>query len=171
MSSCIYYIIVVLTYDGRMMFMESKKRVNIVKLRTIDLVKEGVINYLPRKISSPNDCYNLVVKHIDGSDREMFVVIALDTKNQPTAIQTVSIGSLNSTIVHPREVFKMAILSNAAGIIVAHNHPSGEPSPSQEDNSITRRLKEAGDIIGIKLLDHIIIGSNNYYSFKETNDI
>ncbi len=146
---------------------ENKKRVNIVKLKIVELVKEGVINYLPRKISSPKDCYNLVIEHIDNCDREMFIAIALDTKNQPTAIQTISIGSLNAAIVHPREVFKMAILSNSAGVILAHNHPSGNVEPSREDDCITSRLVEAGKILGISILDHLIVSDKSYMSYKE----
>lgn len=146
---------------------EHKKRVDIVKLRALNLVKEGTINYLPRKISSPKDCVELFRTHIDDSDREVFVVVALDTKNQPTAIQTVSIGTLNASMVHPREVFKMAILSNAASIIVAHNHPSGDTKPSQEDINVTNRLSDAGNLLGVKLLDHLIIGENSFTSFRE----
>ncbi|MBN2796611.1 MAG: DNA repair protein RadC [Clostridia bacterium] len=150
---------------------DSKKRVKLVRIKTIDIVKEGTIHYSPRKISSPGDCVNLVREYIDDSDREMFIVITLDTKNQPTAIQTVSIGSLNTSIVHPREVFKLAIISNAATIIVAHNHPSGIPTPSREDIEITERLSEAGKLVGIKVLDHIITGNDDYYSFKEMDCI
>ena len=92
----------------------------------------------------------------------------MDTKNQPVSINVVSVGSLNSSIVHPREVFKVAILSNAASIIIFHNHPSGDPTPSREDVNVTNRLKEAGKLIGIDLIDHIIIGSeNSYCSLKE----
>lgn len=101
----------------------------------------------------------------------MLIVCCLNTKNEPTSISTVSVGSLNSSIVHPREVFKTAVMSNAASIIIAHNHPSGDITPSKEDKDITLRLKEAGDIIGIKLLDHIIIGDRNYLSLKEKGHI
>lgn len=104
-------------------------------------------------------------------DREMFIVLSLDTKNQPVSINICSIGSLNASIVHPREVFKTAILSNAASIIVAHNHPSGNPKPSKEDINITDRLKECGMIIGIPIVDHIIFGQDQYYSFKDENKL
>ena len=87
-------------------------------------------------------------------------------------MQVISIGSLNSAIVHPREVFKIAVLSNASNIICFHNHPSGNISPSGEDENITRRLKECGEILGIGLVDHIIVGDNDtYFSFKENNKI
>ena len=102
------------------------------------------------------------------SDREKFVVACLDTKKQPVNISVVSIGSVNSVIVHPREVFKIAVLSNASSIICFHNHPSGNINPSGEDENITRRLKECGEILGIGLLDHIIVGDRDtYFSFKE----
>lgn len=104
---------------------------------------------------------------MEESDREQLLVCCLDAKNQPTAINVVSIGNLNSSIVHPREAFKPAILSNSASIILFHNHPSGDPTPSKEDTNITDRLKECGDILGIKLIDHIIIGDNSYCSLKE----
>jgi DNA repair protein RadC len=148
---------------------EHRKRIDIVKIKSVQMVKEGSILYPIRKILSPKDCEKLVREYLDNIDREAFIVIALDTKNQPMAIQTVSIGTLNSSLVHPREVFKMAILSNAASIILSHNHPSGNSSPSNEDIAITKRLSECGDIFGIKVLDHIIIGDNKYTSFKEEN--
>lgn len=140
------------------------KRVNIVSIK---LVKESSVIYKNRKIGSPSDAVELVRHFIESSDRELLIVCCLDTKNQPTAIHTVSIGSLNSSIVHPREVFKTAILSNSASIIIFHNHPSGDPSPSSEDISVTTRLKECGKIIGIELIDHIIVGDNNFVSIKE----
>ena len=90
----------------------------------------------------------------------------LDGKNRICCVDEVSVGSLNQSIVHPREVFKTALLSSAAAIIILHNHPSGDPSPSREDIEITRRLKDAGDIIGVRLLDHIVIG-DTYCSFVE----
>lgn len=93
--------------------------------------------------------------------------MCLDTKNQPTNISTVHIGSLNASIVHPREVMKTAIPSNAASIICCHPHPSGEPTPSSEDIDVTERLAEVGKIIGIELLDHIILGEDKFISLKE----
>ena len=143
----------------------TSKRVNIVSIK---MVKDGSILYEERKVSSPTDAAKIARRFLMDSDREQLIVICLDTKNQPTAINTVSIGSLNSSLVHPREVFKPAILSNSASIIISHNHPSGETCPSSEDISITTRIKEAGKILGIELLDHIIIGSDErYVSIKE----
>lgn len=141
------------------------KRVDIVSIK---MVKEKSISYENRKISSPDDAQYLCRRFLDELDREQLIVVSLDTKNQPTSINVASIGSLNSSIVHPREVFKVAILSNANSIIIAHNHPSGDPTPSKEDISITQRLKEAGKLIGIDLIDHIIIGEEKrFISLKE----
>lgn len=154
--------------------METKKkilakRVDIVSLK---IVKESSVLYETRKISNPYDAYKLAKDFLIDSDREKFIVACLNTKNQPVNMQVVSIGSLNSAIVHPREVFKVAMLSNASNIICFHNHPSGNIDPSVEDENITRRLKECGDILGIGLVDHIIVGDNDtYFSFKENNKI
>ena len=132
----------------------------------------GIVYHETRKITNPYDAYKLVKSFLIDSDREKFIVACLDTKNQPVNIQVVSIGSLNSAIVHPREVFKIAVLSNASNIICFHNHPSGNISPSEEDENITRRLKECGEILGIGLVDHIIVGDRDrYFSFKENNKI
>lgn len=141
------------------------KRVGIVSLK---LVKENSVLYETRTIRSPYDAYKLIKKFLIDSDREKFVVACLDTKNQPVNISVVSIGSVNSAIVHPREVFKVAMLSNASKIICFHNHPSGNLKCSKEDENITNRLKECGEILGIELVDHIIVGDNDtYFSFKE----
>ena len=141
------------------------KRVNIVSLR---MVKEASILYSGRKISTPYDAVEIAKTFLDGADREQLIMCTLDTKNQPTSISIVSIGSLNSSIVHPREVFKTAIMANASAIIIFHNHPSGDTSPSNEDIETTKRLNECAGILGIKLLDHIIIGDDDSYcSLKE----
>lgn len=141
-----------------------KKRVNVV---TIKMVKERSETYDVRKVKDPKDIYTLIKRFLDDADREKLYVICFDTKNQPTNISLISIGSLNSSIVHPREVFKVAILSNAASIALAHNHPSGDISPSREDILITERIKRAGEMIGINLLDHIIIGDEKFSSLKD----
>lgn len=140
------------------------KRVDIVSLR---LVKETSLLYKDRAIRSPEDGYNLFKQFLGELDREYFVVMCLDVKNQPTAINICHIGSLNASVVHPREVMKTAILSNSASILVAHNHPSGQPEPSPEDIDVTKRLSEAGKILGIELLDHLIIGEDRFISLKE----
>lgn len=140
------------------------KRVDIVSVR---MVKECSLMYKDRVVSSPGDGYNLLRQFLGDVDREHFVVICLDTKNQPTNINVCHIGSLNASIVHPREVMKPAILSNAASILVGHNHPSGNPEPSQEDIQVTRKLVEAGKIMGIDILDHIVMGDDSFVSLKE----
>ncbi|QSX04798.1 DNA repair protein RadC [Sedimentibacter sp. zth1] len=143
---------------------EHGKRINLVSVK---LVKEKSISYLPRVISCPSDVASLFSKFIADSDREQFMLCCLNTKNQPTDISIISTGCLDSTVVHPREVFKVAILSNSASIIIAHNHPSGDTEPSKEDKCITNRINEVAKILGIRLIDHIIIGDCSYLSFKE----
>ncbi|MFJ5564019.1 JAB domain-containing protein [Lysinibacillus xylanilyticus] len=151
--------------------MQSKKHAKRVQIVQVKLVREKSMLYKERKIRSPHDAYILMKEFIGDADREHFVVLCLDTKNQPTCIQVVHIGSLNASIVHPREVLKSALLSNTASILVGHNHPSDNPSPSKEDIEVTERLKEAGKILGIDLLDHIIICSDSFVSLKEEGHI
>lgn len=142
------------------------KRVDFVSVR-LSLVKEGSTMYAGRFINTPADAAEFVSLHLE-SDREKVLVLALDTKNQPTSLTTVSIGDLNTAPIHPREVFKTAVLSNSAAIIIAHNHPTGITTPSKDDIKATKRLAQAGQILGIDLLDHIIVGHNgNYTSFRE----
>lgn len=121
------------------------------------------------KINSPLTVANLVMDEMRFLDREHFNVVLLDTKNQLLSIENISIGTLNASIVHPRDVFRVAIKKNSNAIILLHNHPSGDPEPSNEDIRITERLVEVGNLVGIKVLDHIIIGDNRYVSFKEKN--
>jgi DNA repair protein RadC len=143
----------------------QRKRVDVVSVK---LCKESSILYEPRKIAVPEDGANLLRRFLADSDREQFLVVTLDTKNQPINVNVCSVGTLNSSLVHPREIFKVAILSNANSIIIGHNHPSGNPEPSKEDLSITKRIKEAGEIIGIKLTDHLILGEEEkFVSLKE----
>ncbi len=99
--------------------------------------------------------------------KEHFIALHLDSKNRLLCLEIVSVGSLNASIVHPREVYKSALLSSAAAIVFVHNHPSGDPTPSREDMELTSRLKDASDLLGIRLLDHVIIG-NRHYSFADT---
>lgn len=139
------------------------KRVDIVSLR---MVKEMSLLYKNRTIHSPEDGYNLFKQFLGELDREYFVVMCLDVKNQPTAINVCHIGSLNASIVHPREVMKTAILSNSASILICHN-PSGNPLESPEDIEVTKRLAEAGRIMGIELLEHLMIGDGRYVSLKD----
>lgn len=123
------------------------------------------------KVDSPLVIVELLMEEMRYLKKEHFRIAILDTKNQIISIENISIGNLNASIVHPREVFNIAIKRSANSIILIHNHPSGDPTPSTEDINITHRLIEAGDIIGIKVLDHIIIGDNKHISFKQRNII
>lgn len=118
-------------------------------------------------IKSPDDAANYMMNEMRFLTQEHFVCLYLNTKNQVMHKQIVFIGSLNASIVHPREVFKEAFRRSAASIICLHNHPSGDPTPSREDIEVTKRLLECGKIIGIDMLDHIIIGENKFVSLKE----
>lgn len=118
-------------------------------------------------IKGPQDAAGMVMEEMRHLDREHFCALLLNTKHQVLAKETISIGTLNSSMVHPRELFKTAIKRSASAIILVHNHPSGDPSPSREDREITRRLQDAGSLIGIEVLDHIIIGDNKFVSFKD----
>lgn len=121
------------------------------------------------KINEPSTIANLYMDEMRYLQKEHFRIVLLDTKNQIIVTEEISVGTLNASIVHPRDVFKAAIKRNSNAIILIHNHPSGDPTPSNEDMNITNRLIDAGNLIGIKVLDHIIIGDNRYVSFKEKN--
>ncbi len=119
------------------------------------------------KIKGPEDVSNLLMEEMRYLNKEAFNILLLNTKHNVISVENISIGSLNASIVHPREVFNRAIKRSSSAIILAHNHPSGDPKPSGEDINITKRLIEAGNIIGINVLDHIIIGDGIYFSMKE----
>ncbi|WP_046215710.1 RadC family protein [Paenibacillus wulumuqiensis] len=118
-------------------------------------------------IRSPRDAADLLIEQMRYLQKEHFVCLFLNTKNHIISQETLSMGSLNASIVHPREVFRAAIKCSSASVICAHNHPSGDPTPSPEDISLTRRLVEAGQIIGIEVLDHLVIGDMKFVSLKE----
>lgn len=120
-----------------------------------------------RPITSPEQLASLLMLQTRDLDREHFKAVILNTKNHVLKIVDISIGSLNSSIVHPRELFKMVLKHSGAALIVAHNHPSGDPEPSSEDMRLTKRLSEAGKILGIDLLDHLILGDGRFVSLKE----
>ncbi|WP_255570129.1 RadC family protein [Cohnella sp. CFH 77786] len=119
------------------------------------------------KISCPSDCFDILRHELSHLLHEEAWLLCLNSKNRIISRTRIGIGSLSAAIVHPRELFKQAILRSSASIIFAHNHPSGDCTPSQEDISLTRRLKECGDLLGIELLDSLVIGSDSYCSFKE----
>jgi DNA repair protein RadC len=120
-------------------------------------------------LKSPEDVVAVVRSQLKGKKKEHFLVLCLDTRNRLINCKPVSIGSLDTSIVHPREVFKEAVSSSAASVIFVHNHPSGDPEPSKEDVELTKRLAKAGEIIGIDVLDHIIVCDKSYVSLKAKN--
>ena len=141
-----------------------------VSFERVVLVKEKVGRYeLPKKIDSPDRAYKAItaITSVEEEAQEVFGVLILNTKHKIVAVHEVSRGTLNTSTVHPREVFKPAVLHNAAAIICFHNHPSGDTEPSKDDIEATKRLIEAGKIMGIEILDHIIVGDDRYVSLKE----
>ncbi|MGV8147080.1 MAG: RadC family protein [Alkaliphilus sp.] len=144
---------------------KSTKIIAAVELGKRIALSSKVNNY--NKIKSPDDVSNIIMENMRYLKKEYFSILLLNTKNELISLENISIGSLNSSIVHPREVFVRAIKRNSSSIILAHNHPSGDPKPSNEDVQVTKRLVEAGKLIGIAVLDHIIIGDGVYCSLKE----
>lgn len=144
------------------------KRVDIIQVK---LVREKSMLYKGRRVRSPRDAYELIRDFLGDVDREHFIILCMDTKNQPACIQIVYIGSMNANIVHPREVLKPAILSNATSILIAHNHPSNDTTASKEDVEVTKRLMEAGDIVGIDVLDYLILCEDGFSLLKESGDM
>jgi DNA repair protein RadC len=148
-----------------------------IKFKTIKAVyqtmtvNEAITDYLKphTRYTSASEVFSTFA-FLQQETKEYFMALHLDGKNRVVCIDMVSTGSLNQSIVHPRELFKTALLSSAAAVILLHNHPTGDPSPSAEDLAITRKLREAGDMLGIKVLDHIIIGET-YYSMAERGHI
>ncbi|GAB6138388.1 RadC family protein [Halanaerobaculum tunisiense] len=132
--------------------------------------KIAVSNSQLTKINSPEELAEILIPKLKHETQERFLAVLLNTKNEILAIKEISKGSLNSSIVHPREVFRLAIKKSSAAVIVAHNHPSGDITPSQEDIELSNRLAQAGDIVGIDVLDHLIIGQDEYASLK-TRDL
>lgn len=160
-----------MTIDAMFDQKQSSGKPRSIKLKQIRAVfetltiKEEQNRYLSpfTRYSSPEQVF-ATFSFLRQETKEYFFALHLDGKNRICCIDEVSVGSLNQSIVHPREVFKTALLSSAAAIILLHNHPTGDPTPSSEDITITKRLREAGEIIGVRVLDHIIIG-DDYVSF------
>lgn len=125
----------------------------------------------PKPVRGPDDVVALIGRKLRAESREHFLVLLLNARHECVAVETISIGSLNASIVHPREVFRPAVLAAAASIIVAHNHPSGDPEPSEEDLSITRRLAQVGELLGIGLLDHLILATRGVVSLRERGHV
>lgn len=124
----------------------------------VSLVREASGIRTRKPIEGQSDCERLLRPYFRDLDREHFVILLLDSRHRPSGMNVVSVGTLDMSVVHPRETFKVAILASAAAIILAHNHPTGETSPSREDLELTRRLIDAGRMLGIPVLDHLIFG-------------
>ncbi|MEK3885679.1 DNA repair protein RadC [Paenibacillus sp. PL2-23] len=138
------------------------------QLTALKLAKNLTIpTYEETTIRSPKDAFDLLEPELRYATKEHFICLFLNTKNRVIFKEIISIGSLNAAIVHPREVFRAAIKRCSASLICAHNHPSGDPNPSPEDVELTKRLARAGEIVGIEVLDHLIIGGNTFVSLKE----
>jgi DNA repair protein RadC len=133
----------------------------------VELVRDSQPLY-EATLTNAEDVFRFFHDEVARWDRERFVSVILDGRNRVLGIDEVSVGSLGSSIVHPRELFKSAILANGAAIICVHNHPSGDPTPSAEDRRITEKIKHAGEILGIPCLDHVVIGHERFRSFAES---
>jgi len=170
-----------LSHDGRLSSLNNLSIEQLKQVKGIGRVKaiqikaalefskriatsDGIVHHI---IKSALDVSNLMMEEMRYIKKEMFKALLLDTKNQIIKIVDISIGSLNSSIVHPREVFSEAIKCGCNSIIFVHNHPSGDPTPSLDDIQTTQRLESAGNILGIKVLDHIVVGDGKYVSFKD----
>lgn len=139
----------------------------ILEVVRIKQIVEERDELIAEPIRSPNNVVETARYFIADDDREVFLVIGLNNKNQVNCAYRCHVGSLNASIVHPREVFKVLFLNNCASFVIAHNHPSFNVSPSSEDRNVTKRLFECGKLLGVELLDHLIVSPSSYYSFKE----
>jgi DNA repair protein RadC len=141
---------------------------------SLRLVKERAGEYdAPKKITGASDINKVCreVLELHEQAEEKLVCIDLNTKNVVIAIRVVSVGTLSASLVHPREVFKGALMSNAHSIIIAHNHPSGDTKPSSADDQVTKMLKEAGELLQVRLLDHVVIGHDDFYSYRDSGKL
>ena len=145
---------------------------NYVPLVRLHAVKERFVPYgVEGNINTPEKVVKMVSRLLKEADKEIMLAISVDAKNKPVGIEVVAIGSLNVAYVEARDLFKHAILSNASGIVLVHNHPSGDVAPSVEDWHLTYRIMQAGALLGIELLDHIIIGDNEeFVSLSQTKE-
>jgi DNA repair protein RadC len=134
----------------------------------VQLVRERTVTGEQRRsIRNPDDVVAILKDELLKSDREKLISVMLNAKNVVIGMEVVSVGSLTASVVTARELFKSAILASAAAVIISHNHPSGDPTPSQDDIRLTERISKAGELLGIKLLDHVIIGELGHYSFSD----
>ena len=142
-----------------------------IPMYKISMVRDGSVCAERRVVSSSQDLSQLLVEYFKDHDREEMLAVLLDAKRRIIGLHTVSIGSATLAIVHPRETFKAAIVGCAAAIILAHNHPSGDPTPSQQDRQLTTQLKECGTLLGIPVLDHLVIGGERCHSFADHGEL
>ncbi len=141
-----------------------------VPLVRLSMTREKYVPYTAQKADMPEKAAELARKVLSGADREYLLVLSVDSKCRPQAVEIVSVSTVNAALAEPREIFKHAILSNAVGIILVHNHPSGDCTPSGQDEKMTGRMEEAGKLLGIPVKDHVIIG-DGYYSFRENGKL
>ena len=153
--------------DGMMKRPIPRKRIGIIRL---EMIKEGSMLCGMRRFSGPGEAAEMIRPLVKNRDRELMLVLSLDSKLQPMALEIVAVGGVDYCAVDVKNMFKHALLNNASYLICFHNHPSGVSEASRDDILITKRIQKAGDILGIRLLDHIIIGSADYFSLKEHGD-
>jgi DNA repair protein RadC len=140
-------------------------------VRELEIKYKGRSKKIKATLSTPQAVYELMRKYMKDSPKEMLWALYLDTKNKLIGYNNISVGTVSESIGHPREIFQGAFLTNASGIILCHNHPSNDLSISADDRHITKRIIECGKILGIKLIDHVIVSSNNYISIRETTNM
>ena len=152
---------------------ELTKKQALSVLAAVELGKRVALlpTQKPFRVSSPRDAASYFMGVMRYENHEKFMVMLLDSKGHLLKVEQISEGSVNSSVVHPREVFAPAIIHHASAIIVAHNHPSGEPDPSEQDRWLTKKLTETGEVMGIVMRDHIVVGDGYYYIFKEHGDL
>lgn len=156
----------------------SKEELKLLKLTNDEITKIKLLSEVINRITTPKEpdfknpqkIAEYLMPKLRYLEKEEFIVCSLNSKNKMTNYEVLFTGTLTNTIVHPREVYYEAIKNKAASIVVVHNHPSGDPTPSMDDNKLTKVLKETGKIMGIPLLDHLIIGNGAYYSYSESID-
>ena len=148
--------------------MKKEVYVPLVKLK---MVKEKELPYSGERLNSPDKVSEFALQILKGADRECLLVISVNTKCKPLAVEVVSIGSVDFSYAVPREIFKHAVLCNASGILLVHNHPSGDCEPSKADLDTTKRVRKAGEILGVDVFDHVIVGDekDTYYSLREND--
>jgi DNA repair protein RadC len=149
---------------------EGVGRAKAVQIQAAFDIAKRLSQFRPEEkpvIRSSQDVFALLADEMRLEEKECFKALYLDVKNRVKKVETISVGTLSASLVHPREVFKSAVRGNCAAIIVVHNHPTGDPAPSLHDTKTTERIKEAGKVLGIELLDHVIIGEGRYFSYKD----